>query len=105
MFEEMVPPELRRALVYCEDQFKAIERVMAWAGAIAHVPREFEDYVARELARMRALARDVLEQYRRGQVPLDVAVSRLNVECDVDRLEPPSADQIVRRSSVPPSVW
>src|SRR4051812_40583450 len=101
----MVPPELRQALVYCGDQFMTIEHVVAWAGAIARVPEEFEAYVARELAHMRAVAREVLDAYRRGQISLDVALHRLNVECDVDQLDPPSADRIQRRSSAPPELF
>lgn len=75
---------------------------MAWALTMARVPEEFEAYIADHTARMRAISREVLEQYRRGQIPLDIAIRRLEVECDVDKLEPPAADQIQRRSSAPP---
>ncbi len=102
MFEEMVPPELRDALTYCDGQLSSVERVVAWALTMARVPKEFEAYIDDHIARMRTISREVLEQYRRGQIPLDVALRRLEVECDVDQLEPPSADQIRRRSSAPP---
>jgi hypothetical protein len=102
MFDDLVPLELRDALMAGFAACSGLRHVVAWT-CMPALPPEVDAYLQAELARIERVAWEIVDRYRRGDLSLDEAVARLEHEFDLDRLEPPRLGVVEEcPSSAPP---